>query len=136
MSEDASSLTPLERRAKVEKETKEEIEKLKQDLQKAKEETQKYKDTHTKPIDPRKDLEPKPSKGEIIVNVKEGKFLLACDVGGTSDPFLVISLKDRVWKNFFFFFFFFFFFVIFSHFHFFIRTARLSIARKALLLRR
>mmetsp|Transcript_13960 Transcript_13960/g.39687 ORF Transcript_13960/g.39687 Transcript_13960/m.39687 type:complete len:376 (+) Transcript_13960:49-1176(+) len=46
------------------------------------------------PVDPRDEKKKTPSKGEITIYVKKGLNLLACDLGGTSDPYLVVSVLD------------------------------------------
>ena len=88
--------TPAEIRAKVKKEQEETLITTKQEHEKAVEDKKKFEEEHPKPEDPRKSAKPTPLKGSISIFVEKGKGLLACDVGGTSDPFLVISMKDKV----------------------------------------
>eukprot|EP00009_Paramoeba_aestuarina_P012415 CAMPEP_0201528520 /NCGR_PEP_ID=MMETSP0161_2-20130828/38518_1 /ASSEMBLY_ACC=CAM_ASM_000251 /TAXON_ID=180227 /ORGANISM="Neoparamoeba aestuarina, Strain SoJaBio B1-5/56/2" /LENGTH=378 /DNA_ID=CAMNT_0047929815 /DNA_START=95 /DNA_END=1228 /DNA_ORIENTATION=+ len=89
-------------RAKATEEKKKELKEVKKALEKAEEEEEKFrKETkELKERDPRKATPTlAPKKGVIKVHIYQGMGLLACDVGGTSDPFLVLSLLEKDGKE-------------------------------------
>jgi len=82
------------KRAARKAELEEQLEELMPILRKAQAE---YEEVRSRdgPPDPRKEKKKTPSKGKITIHVERGMNLLACDIGGTSDPYLVISVLDK-----------------------------------------